>query len=202
MRLLSAADHSADGAADAGHLHPATTANAPGLQRGRLALDSMEDHMSSTLIPACTLCGLRLASRQLLDLHIREDHVQRNRHAEPDYDHSGDLGDSAGDTGSAADGGPGAQAVWVPEISRNTARAALAGDGPPRYVRRPTDSVADEFEPRAWPYRLSAGGRWVIELDGPAVSAQECPDGSQDRRRQRGRCPSRPGPLSPSQQGG
>jgi transposase len=32
--------------------------------------------------------------------------------------------------------------------SRNTVRAALAADGPPRYVRRPVGSVVDEVEPR------------------------------------------------------
>jgi transposase len=33
-------------------------------------------------------------------------------------------------------------------ISRNTVKAALRSDGPPRYVRRPVGSVADVFEPR------------------------------------------------------
>jgi hypothetical protein len=57
--------------------------------------------MSSTLIPACPLCGLRFANRPLFDLHIREDHRQRNRHAEPDHNHSGDPGDPARETESA-----------------------------------------------------------------------------------------------------
>jgi hypothetical protein len=126
--------------------------------------------MSSTLIPACPLCGLRFANRPLFDLHIREDHRQRNRHAEPDHNHSGDPGDPAGET---AGGGPGAQVARVPGISRNTVRAALAGDGPPRYVRRQAGSVADEFEPRVWPYRVPGGWQWVTELEGLAVSAQE-----------------------------
>lgn len=30
--------------------------------------------MTSTLNPACPLCGLRYASKALLDLHVREDH--------------------------------------------------------------------------------------------------------------------------------
>ena len=30
--------------------------------------------MTSTLTPACPLCGLRYESRPLLELHIREDH--------------------------------------------------------------------------------------------------------------------------------
>ena len=106
--------------------------------------------MSSTLIPACLLCGLRFANRQLLDLHIREDHLQRNHYAEPDHHHSGDPGDRVGETGSAA------------------------------------GSVADEFEPRGWPYRLPTGWRSVTELDRSAVSAQRRPDGSQECHRQRG----------------
>ena len=35
--------------------------------------------MTSTLTPACPLCGLRYASKSLLDLHIREDHRPRRR---------------------------------------------------------------------------------------------------------------------------
>src|SRR5436305_4309688 len=33
--------------------------------------------MTSTLTPACPLCGLRYESSPLLELHIREDHRQR-----------------------------------------------------------------------------------------------------------------------------
>ncbi len=33
-------------------------------------------------------------------------------------------------------------------VSRNTVRAALAADGPPRYVRQPVGSAVDAFEPR------------------------------------------------------
>jgi hypothetical protein len=33
--------------------------------------------MTSTLTPACPLCGLRYQSKPLLELHIREDHRQR-----------------------------------------------------------------------------------------------------------------------------
>jgi hypothetical protein len=35
--------------------------------------------MSSTLHTTCPLCGLRFPGRPLLDLHVREDHSQRNR---------------------------------------------------------------------------------------------------------------------------
>jgi transposase len=38
-----------------------------------------------------------------------------------------------------------ARVLWV---SRNTVRAALASDGPPRYVRRPAGSIVDAVEPR------------------------------------------------------
>jgi hypothetical protein len=63
----------------AGRLHPATTANAPDLHRGWLSWITKEDDMTSTLNPACPLCGLRYASRPLLELHIREDHRSRGR---------------------------------------------------------------------------------------------------------------------------
>ena len=33
-------------------------------------------------------------------------------------------------------------------VSRNTVRAALVSDGPPRYVRAPAGSIVDEVEPR------------------------------------------------------
>ena len=33
-------------------------------------------------------------------------------------------------------------------VSRNTVRAALASDGPPRYRREPAGSIVDEVEPR------------------------------------------------------
>jgi len=33
-------------------------------------------------------------------------------------------------------------------ISRNTVRAALAWDAPPRYVRQPKGSIVDAVEPR------------------------------------------------------
>ena len=47
-----------------------------------------------------------------------------------------------------AEGLPIKRIARVLGISRNTVRAALASDGPPRYVRRPVGSVADVFEPR------------------------------------------------------
>jgi hypothetical protein len=40
--------------------------------------------MPGTLTPTCSFCGLRFASRPVLELHIREDHLQRDHHPEPD----------------------------------------------------------------------------------------------------------------------
>ncbi len=38
--------------------------------------------MPTTLNPTCPLCGLRYTGRPLLELHIREDHRPRDRHAD------------------------------------------------------------------------------------------------------------------------
>jgi hypothetical protein len=46
--------------------------------------------MTVTLNPTCPLCGLRFASRPLLDLHVREDHRDPDRPPEPARDDSGD----------------------------------------------------------------------------------------------------------------
>lgn len=49
--------------------------------------------MSSTLNPVCPLCGLRFASKPLLELHIREDHrPRRMRPGRADADGAGVLG--------------------------------------------------------------------------------------------------------------
>ena len=42
--------------------------------------------MSSMLTTTCPFCGLRFPGRPLLDLHMREDHRERNRPAEPGHD--------------------------------------------------------------------------------------------------------------------
>jgi len=47
-----------------------------------------------------------------------------------------------------AEGLPIKQIARVMKVSRNTVRAALRSDGPPRYARAPRGSVADAFEPR------------------------------------------------------
>jgi transposase len=56
-----------------------------------------------------------------------------------------------------AEGMPIAQIARMLGCSRNTVRAALASDGPPKYERPPKVQLADGFEPRirellaAWP---------------------------------------------------
>jgi hypothetical protein len=55
--------------------------------------------MSSTLTTTCPLCGLRFPGRSLLDLHMREDHRQRNSPAGPDRGDSGDTGTSGDGAG-------------------------------------------------------------------------------------------------------
>jgi transposase len=47
-----------------------------------------------------------------------------------------------------AEGLPVAEIARVLGVSRNTVRAALASEGPPRYRRRPVGSIVDGFEPR------------------------------------------------------
>jgi transposase len=47
-----------------------------------------------------------------------------------------------------AEGLPIKMIARVMKVSRNTVRAALASDGPPKYTRRPAGSIVDEFEPR------------------------------------------------------
>ena len=47
-----------------------------------------------------------------------------------------------------AEGLPIKQIARVMKVSRNTVRAAVRSDGPPRYERTPAGSVADGFEPQ------------------------------------------------------
>jgi len=47
-----------------------------------------------------------------------------------------------------AEGLPIKMIARVMRVSRNTVRAALASDAPPRYERRPAGSSVDVFEPR------------------------------------------------------
>ena len=47
-----------------------------------------------------------------------------------------------------AEGMPIKEIARVLGVSRNTVKAALASDGPPRYQRAPAGSVVDAVEPR------------------------------------------------------
>jgi hypothetical protein len=68
--------------------------------------------MTSTLNPACPLCGLRFASKPLLELHIREDHRPRRRE-QPDH------GDASGIRASSpAAGSPSARSGLASRPSR------------------------------------------------------------------------------------
>jgi hypothetical protein len=60
--------------------------------------------MPSSPITTCTLCGLRFSNRALLDLHIREDHLARNRRAQAERDDSGENGASRPHAGGSATG--------------------------------------------------------------------------------------------------
>ena len=52
--------------------------------------------MPATLIRTCPLCGLRFSNLPLLELHIREDHRQRERQPARDDDDSANTSDSTG----------------------------------------------------------------------------------------------------------
>ena len=60
--------------------------------------------MSSTLTTTCPLCGLRFPARPLLDLHMREVHLQRNRPAGTDQDDSADTGTPGDGAGGPSTG--------------------------------------------------------------------------------------------------
>ncbi len=92
--------------------------------------------MPSTLAPACSLCGLRFANRPLLELHIREDHVPRDRLAEPDHDDSG--GAQASQPGA---GGSRRRQNQAPRLPRTTNEVgAMTATRRPRR-RRPVRAL-------------------------------------------------------------
>jgi hypothetical protein len=80
-------------------------------------------------------------------------------------------------------------------ISKNTVKAKLAADTPPKYERAPVGSVVDEVEPRA----RECSGTAAAQVDGGAglggrtgaTPAQRSP-GSR-RRAEKARPPQRPG---------
>ena len=109
--------------------------------------------MSSTLTTTCPLCGLRFPARPLLDLHMREDHLQRNRPAGADQDDSADTGTPADGAGGPSTGQAGIaheEAIATPAKQRPrsgwamTALRRAAG-----FLRSParTDSDAQSASP-------------------------------------------------------
>jgi hypothetical protein len=82
--------------------------------------------MSSMLTTTCPLCGLRFPGRPLLELHMREDHRERNRPAEAGPDDSGDTGPPADGAGSPSGGdaglAPGEAGVAREEVAVMTTR--------------------------------------------------------------------------------
>jgi hypothetical protein len=81
-----------------------------------------ENHMSAT----CPLCGLRYAGQSLLDLHIREDHAQRERGREP----SATPGDPPAATEAsppAERAGPSGRPGWAATARRALSRLTRAG---------------------------------------------------------------------------
>lgn len=65
--------------------------------------------MSNWSISTCTLCGLRFSNTALLDLHIREDHMDRTKRAPADHDNSSENDASRVPPGGSATGaGPAA----------------------------------------------------------------------------------------------
>lgn len=79
------------------------------------SIESEEDDMPSTLAPTCSLCGLRFANRPLLELHIREDHLERNHPAEPDHDDS-----SGAQASQPSAGGPSRRQNQASRLPRTT----------------------------------------------------------------------------------
>lgn len=60
--------------------------------------------MANWSISTCTLCGLRFSNSALLDLHIREDHLHRDRPARADRGEPSETGASRLPTGGSATG--------------------------------------------------------------------------------------------------
>ena len=89
--------------------------------------------MTGTPNPACPLCGLRFASRPLLELHIREDHRQRDRR------------DPYGTQTPPPSAANHTDTTWHPT--------------PPRTTKEMTAMTATH---RPWPGRMMTGPRRVI----------------------------------------
>lgn len=96
--------------------------------------------MTSTLIPTCSLCGLRFANGALLDLHIREDHVERRR---PGHGDSGDAETSEGrNAGPPRSSRPAAgQPRTTAEVSGTTAAQRTRSGWAKSIIRRTVSAL-------------------------------------------------------------
>jgi hypothetical protein len=89
--------------------------------------EKKEDDMTTTLTPTCSFCGLAFANRPMLELHIREDHMQRGHAAERGQDdHSGARG------GRLHAGGPDRER-GEPATPPSTREVTTVFDTPPRH---------------------------------------------------------------------
>jgi hypothetical protein len=135
--------------------------------------------MPSTLNPACPLCGLQYANRPLLELHIREDHPQRNRP-------SGQTTETITMTATQRPGEPRAPRQPGPRWARATLRRAIAR----------LKSLKDEFirrpEPASGPVRAPQPGPAPRTATRPAA-------GRAPRQRRPGRLTGSTGSSQPRQ---
>lgn len=84
--------------------------------------------MTTTLTPTCSFCGLAFANRPMLELHIREDHLQPIHAAEPGQD------DPSGDrAGSPHAGGPDRERGKPATPPRAAKEAATVDGTQPRH---------------------------------------------------------------------
>ena len=97
-------------------------------------MEAKEDDMSNWPISTCTLCGLRFSNTALLDLHIREDHMDRNHRAHADHDNSSEQNASRVPPGGSATGA-------VPAGSPASKAGAKATTAPRPRSQRPMTAL-------------------------------------------------------------
>ena len=131
--------------------------------------------MSSTLTTTCPLCGLRFPGRPLLDLHIRDDHRERDRSAGPagdsahrDSPHGDPAGTGAPGGGaggpSAGDGlAPGPAGVAAEKVTATTAEPEPRPGRAMAALRRAIGAL----RPPARAGRAASAGRPAGRAAGP-----------------------------------
>src|SRR5690349_12054273 len=149
--------------------------------------------MTATLHPACPLCGLRFGSRPLLDLHIREDHRQRDPgHIQIPRPRSGSASDSYDPAFTPARA--------TKEVTAMTAarppRSGRVTPGPRRVLHTllyVNGELTRAFEaiirsaraPRPRPRTQATGHRPQAEATGHRPQGQATADGSRDNAAER-----------------